>query len=89
MPEHDANGAARRPVLKLVTVDCSQDLDGTPSPLREAILTGKLWEFVGEFEAGGRETGAATAADAAHREAGPGVFQVFDAGSWGRGYWRG
>lgn len=84
MPEHDPNGAARRPVLR--------QYDGVMFDAEVALNlanAGKLWEFVGEFDAKGGETGGAVAADLAQREIGRGVFQVFDAGSWGRGYWRG
>ena len=83
MPEHDPNGAARRPVLKRVEPGSMDD------ELAAADAAGKLWIFCGEYDARGGETGAALAADAAHRENGPGVYTVFDAGSWGRGYWRG
>lgn len=88
MPEHDPNGAARRPVLKRAEAPVGPT-DTKYDALLQMAVAGKLWIFCGEYDARGGETGAALAADAAHRENGPGVYTVFDAGSWGRGYWRG
>lgn len=87
MPEHDPNGAARRPVLKRVDMPVA---DGDSYQwIEQEAAAGRLWRFTGEFEAKGGETGGAAAADLARPQNGPGVYTVFDAGSWGRGYWRG
>lgn len=88
MPEHDPNGAARRPVLKRVD-PLKVGTDDQLAAVAELAAAGRLWVFCGEYDARGGETGAAAAADAAQAEHGPGIYQAFDAGSWGRGYWRG
>lgn len=86
MPEHDPNGAARRPVLKR--------MDWTPGEefaewLAAEARGGRLWLYCGHVDAKGGVTGAEVAADLAANQHGSGVYTVFDAGSWGRGYWRG
>jgi hypothetical protein len=81
MTEADSSsqgGAQRgRPVMKLV------DREPEHAMLVKMIQSGSLWFFCGEHE--GRDS---EAVDAAHAKLGPGIYQSFDRGSWGRGHWR-